>query len=101
MARSRFCRVCKDFHDTDQSWPEACVGHFASQAGGSLQIISDTIEPFRSMADGKMYNSKSRYRAELRARGLIEVGNERQTTQKASAPPLRETLRQTYRQLGG
>jgi len=39
--------------------------------------ISDTAEPFKSMADGKVYDSKSRYRAELRARGYEEVGNER------------------------
>lgn len=41
-------------------------------------VISDTIDGFRSMADGQMYDSKSRYRADLRARGLIEVGNDPQ-----------------------
>ena len=40
------------------------------------QIISDTHEPFRSMADGKIYDSKSAYRATLKARGLVEVGND-------------------------
>lgn len=34
-------------------------------------------EPFQSMADGKFYTSKAKYRAELRARGFEEVGNER------------------------
>lgn len=44
-----------------------------------LQIIGDAPErPFQSMADGKMYDSKSRYRAELRARGFEELGNEMQ-----------------------
>lgn len=40
-------------------------------------IHSDTVEPFRSMADGQHYTSRSRYRAEVKARGLEEVGNER------------------------
>lgn len=100
--RSRFCRCCKDFHDTDQPWPEACVAHFGARTNAGPQIISDTIEPFRSHADGKMYSSKSRYRADLRARGLIEVGNERMNpTARSSAAPVRQTLQQTMRQLGG
>lgn len=38
-------------------------------------VISDGCE-FRSMADGKIYTSKAAYRADLRARGLDEVGND-------------------------
>ena len=38
--------------------------------------ISDYHEPFKSMATGEMTNSKSRYRAEIRARGFEELGNE-------------------------
>lgn len=34
------------------------------------------IHGLKSMADGRIYDSKSRYRANLRARGLVEVGNE-------------------------
>lgn len=41
-----------------------------------LMIISDHHEPFKSMADGKMYDSKSVYRRTLKERGLEEVGNE-------------------------
>jgi len=40
-------------------------------------VITDEIEPFQSMADGKIYTSKSRYYAETRARGYEIVGNER------------------------
>lgn len=40
-------------------------------------VISDNCE-FRSQADGRIYTSKRAYRSDLRARGLIEVGNERQ-----------------------
>lgn len=38
-------------------------------------IISDTQAPFRSMATGRIHDSKSAYRAELRAHGYREVGN--------------------------
>lgn len=39
-------------------------------------VISDTCE-FVSMASGQVVTSKAAYRADLRARGLAEVGNER------------------------
>lgn len=41
-----------------------------------MQIVSDGHKPFKSMADGRYYDSKSRYRAELKARGFEELGNE-------------------------
>lgn len=40
-------------------------------------VITDDVEPFRSMADGKVYTSKSRYYAETKARGYEIVGNEK------------------------
>lgn len=40
-----------------------------------VHVISDNCE-FKSMADGKVYTSKSRYRADLKARGLVEVGTD-------------------------
>lgn len=39
-------------------------------------ISSDTHEPFQSMADGKMYDSKSAYRASLKLHGMREIGND-------------------------
>lgn len=39
-------------------------------------VVSDGCE-FVSMASGKVVTSKAAYRADLRARGLVEVGNER------------------------
>lgn len=41
-----------------------------------LHVIGDTSEPFKSMADGEMYTSKSAYRREVKARGYEEVGND-------------------------
>lgn len=42
-------------------------------------VISDTTQAFRSMADGQIYDSKSAYRRELKARGFREVGNDMPT----------------------
>jgi hypothetical protein len=39
-------------------------------------LIGDTTDAFQSMADGKLYDSKSAYRAELRRQGLREIGND-------------------------
>ncbi len=38
----------------------------------------DTVEAFKSMADGKMYTSKAAYRQEVKGRGLEELGNDTQ-----------------------
>lgn len=40
-------------------------------------VISDAMEPIRSMADGRIYDSKSRYYQGVRAAGCEVVGNER------------------------
>ena len=43
----------------------------------SLTVITDdTVDAFRSMADGRMYTSKKKYRQELKGRGFDEVGND-------------------------
>lgn len=42
-------------------------------------VVSDAmggIHGLKSMADGRIYDSKRKYRAELRAHGCEEVGNE-------------------------
>ena len=39
-------------------------------------IISDHHAPFRSMADGRTYESKSAYRRSLKENGFVELGNE-------------------------
>lgn len=39
-------------------------------------IIDDTMGPIRSMANGRVYDSKSRYMQSIRDRGLEVVGND-------------------------
>ena len=42
----------------------------------SFYFNSDTMEPTQHMASGKMFTSKAKFRAETKAHGCIEVGNE-------------------------
>lgn len=46
-------------------------------------VISDTMNATRNHADGKVYDSKAKFRAATRAAGCIEIGNE---TIKPRAP---------------
>lgn len=39
-------------------------------------VITDTMDPVQSAADGKWYTSKSTIRAGYKAHGLVEVGND-------------------------
>ena len=39
-------------------------------------IISDIMDPMKHMASGRIIDSKSRFRAETKATGCIELGNE-------------------------
>ncbi|MER2512541.1 MAG: hypothetical protein ABTQ25_09015 [Nitrosomonas ureae] len=40
-------------------------------------VIPDSIDPFLSHADGKIYDSKSSYRRMLKQNGYEEVGNDK------------------------
>lgn len=42
-----------------------------------VHLISDDMDYLQSQATGKRFTSKSKYRADLKARGMIEVGNEK------------------------
>jgi hypothetical protein len=50
--------------------------------GNSTFVISDTMEPTRHMANGKMYDSKAEFRQATRDAGCIELGNETATLLK-------------------
>lgn len=65
----------------------------------------DTIDAFQSMADGRMYDSKAAYRAELKRQGLREVGNDVEGHLKDAAarapkkPKVRGDLIKAYRKV--
>ena len=59
--------------------------------------VMPDIQPFRSQLTGKMLNSRSQHREELRAFKCIEVGNETKALMAQVKPPtpppgLKETL---------
>ena len=64
-------------------WSETRPG---AKAAAQHSVISDEIEkPF--FGYGKVQTSKSRWRRELKARGRIEVGNERAAFDERPAAP--------------
>ena len=54
--------------------------------GSAPGVISDTMDATRHMADGKLYTSKSAFRAATKAAGCVEVGNETPTLLKPRKP---------------
>lgn len=61
-------------------------------------LVRDQIDPFQSMADGRLYDSKSAYRRTLKDRGLVELGNDAPRT--SPPKPVKDTRRETlHRQL--
>lgn len=44
--------------------------------GSAFMVIGDSMDAVRHPRTGKVYDSKSAFRAESRRHGLIEVGNE-------------------------
>lgn len=80
----RRCKTCGGDHPLDR-WPHNCMPERnwnESDLNVCRNFISDNLESLggldglKNMADGKHYTSKSRLRAEYRARGVEEVGNE-------------------------
>lgn len=78
--RSRFCKVCGNWHDLNEDWPLPCSAHFGVRSG--LQIIRD-IDPYQAVAvdvaTGKppRIGSRSEHREFLKRNGYVELGNER------------------------
>lgn len=79
--RSRYCKICHDWHDLSEDWPTKCYGHF-SQSSAGPQIIRD-IDPYQAVAvdvaTGKppRIGSRSEHREFLKRNGYVELGNER------------------------
>lgn len=87
MARDtlRRCSACGEMHWLSE-WPD---NHREAETQRSSlpspMVISDTIDPVRSMADGKEYTSKAALRSTYKPSGnpdgisYVEVGNEKPT----------------------
>ncbi len=101
--RSRLCRSCREFHDVEAPWPEACLSHFGAPANAAPSIRPDGMSDTQNMADGKVYDSKSAYYAAVKAAGCEIVGNERsyrEPERKTIAPPrARDDIRRAIHEL--
>lgn len=76
-ATFRKCSSCGGLHDVN-NWPDnhrEWVPDNRSELAAPM-VVSDSLDYMESQFDGKRYTSKRRYRAELRGRGYVEVGNE-------------------------
>ncbi|XUM19761.1 hypothetical protein ACRAVF_19030 [Bradyrhizobium oligotrophicum S58] len=60
------------------------------------RLASDIMEPVQSMVSGKFYDSKSALRAEYRATGHVEKGNDRRPPWKMPRTP-RAVIKETVR----
>lgn len=67
----RMCKTCGNWHDLDEPWP--CARPAKSSAPF---VISDTMEPTKHMGTGRIIDSKAKFRADTKASGCIEIGNE-------------------------
>ena len=64
-------------------------------------VISDTMPAVVHPSNGRMYDSKSAFRAETRARGLTEVGNEKMKDTRSWDFCSRADVANAIRELGG
>lgn len=60
---------------------DAALDYF--ERGAAPAVISDTMAPTKHMGTGRIIDSKAKFRADTRASGCIEIGNE---APKARAP---------------
>jgi len=51
-----------------------------------FRFISDEMPATRHMCNGKLYTSKKKFRDETRARGCVEIGNEKEHVLKPRKP---------------
>lgn len=96
------CQACGDFHEVS-NWP---ANHMPEQFDlahpyAGIATISDSLEGhglngIQSQADGRWHTSKSRLRADYRALGMIEVGNDAQRFKQFQKPkPDRKKIKET------
>ncbi len=90
----RICKVCRKWHDLEKPWPVKCYRHV--EKGSAPSVISDTMAPLRHMGTGRVIDSKAKFRADTKASGCVEIGNEQVKPRapiKLDSGQRRETIR--------
>ena len=87
----------------DPTSDKVVESHLAPPRCGVFAAISDTMDAAVHPIDGKMYDSKSAFRAVTRAHGCTEVGNETIPDRVDRSLPsgLGEAIGRAYDELGG
>jgi hypothetical protein len=62
-------------------------------------VISDTMDGILNHADGRMYDSKSRYTRAVKAMGCEIVGNDRIERRTTPLPPVGPDIKRAIEQL--
>lgn len=86
--RERYCRSCGGWHQLEK-WPHNCLPEQRGAPSDAIpvpSVISDSMAPVKSMADGRYYDSKSAIRAGYKAGGFVEIGNDTPKPKPASRP---------------
>lgn len=82
-----------EFKDGELVWSS---DEFFQSSGPAAPMVMNDIQPYKSMIDGSIIESRSSHRDHLRAHGCIEVGNETKHLQKPKPltppPGLKETI---------
>jgi hypothetical protein len=72
----RYCKTCDGWHDLDEPWPHEQAKVKRSSLPLPMLILDTMPETMHTMT-GQMMTSKSEFRKVTKARGGIEIGNEK------------------------
>ena len=101
MARSRHCDVCSQWHDVEQPWPSKCLKHFKrldESNSRSAHVLGD-IAPYKNVY-GEVIGGRKQHRDFLKARGVIEVGNENVPQKYIEPPPVAPDIVRAMKETG-
>lgn len=88
-------KVTEEFMKVSEYQEPICCEQKMKRLFGSTSVMPD-IEPYVSMIDGSIINSRSKHREHLKQHGCIEIGNDSSLYRKPkpieTPPGLKETL---------
>ena len=66
----------------------------------SAYVIADGMDPILNVQNGRMYDSRSRYYADIRAAGCEVIGNDTVQRQRHEMPAVRGDLKRALQERG-
>lgn len=82
--------------------PKRLAAPRQAPSGKRVHVISDEMPPTKHMATGRIHTSKARFRADTRASGCVEVGNDPAISRPRPRPQphgVHESVRQALQML--